>query len=585
MPLPKPRQGESRADFVGRCISSDTMSSEYPEEGQRAVVCYSQWRQRNNDAQFKSYSVKLNYVSTTPVRHETLEGQEHLVVPVIMMVEGVHHGSGGPMLYLPEEFGKDVFLWNGVPVPILHPTENGDPISCNMPQVINEYNIGRVYNAVYDEGKLKAEIWINMERAQKVCPELVPMIQAGMQIQVSTGLYSIDEMVPGTWNGEQYQGIVRDIRPDHLAILPGQEGACNWEDGCGIRLNQEGGDLMPKKVANEKEAKELVQDISTNIEKPEKRNWVASKLASLARYFGVTITNNLASDEQIRRQLQTEVDKLDQPGEPQPGIYHYVVAVYTDENFFVYEARSGAESKLYKQNFEVVEDVASPKGEPVEVREERQFVAASKGGAGGVTDDKEIDRVKVNKEVKEMSKRQKKVDELIANGVFCDTQRDWLMGLDNESFENMSGMRDRLDANYNKTIEKLKANQKEEPEPELKNNEGEEVTVEQFIANAPEDIGSLLQEGLDLRNQRKTALVEGLVANEGCSFTKEELEKHDVPTLEKLVQLAKAGQPKNFAGRGGNVVDITPKNNERKEDGSGVPDMPDLVANIQAERK
>lgn len=44
MPLPKPRKGEEEDDFIGRCMSDETMKKEYPDNDQRVAVCYSQWR-------------------------------------------------------------------------------------------------------------------------------------------------------------------------------------------------------------------------------------------------------------------------------------------------------------------------------------------------------------------------------------------------------------------------------------------------------------------------------------------------------------------------------------------------------------
>jgi hypothetical protein len=46
MPVPKPRAGENENDFVGRCMGSDTMQSEFPDQDQRAAVCYQAWRDK-----------------------------------------------------------------------------------------------------------------------------------------------------------------------------------------------------------------------------------------------------------------------------------------------------------------------------------------------------------------------------------------------------------------------------------------------------------------------------------------------------------------------------------------------------------
>ena len=46
MPLPSVRRGESQQTFISRCMSSEIMQSEYPEQKQRAAVCYSQFRRK-----------------------------------------------------------------------------------------------------------------------------------------------------------------------------------------------------------------------------------------------------------------------------------------------------------------------------------------------------------------------------------------------------------------------------------------------------------------------------------------------------------------------------------------------------------
>jgi hypothetical protein len=43
--LPKP-SGESEDEFISRCMGDSTMNKEFPDEKQRAAVCYGQWRDR-----------------------------------------------------------------------------------------------------------------------------------------------------------------------------------------------------------------------------------------------------------------------------------------------------------------------------------------------------------------------------------------------------------------------------------------------------------------------------------------------------------------------------------------------------------
>ena len=80
------------------------------------------------------------------------------IVPVVMMVEGVHSGSHGPLLHKIDELGKIPAAWNGIPVVIDHPEDkDGTPISANAPDVIDSRSVGKIYNTNVDGSKLRAE--------------------------------------------------------------------------------------------------------------------------------------------------------------------------------------------------------------------------------------------------------------------------------------------------------------------------------------------------------------------------------------------------------------------------------------------
>ena len=49
MPLPKPKEEETENEFIGRCMADETMQNEYPDQKQRAGVCYSIFRKKKND--------------------------------------------------------------------------------------------------------------------------------------------------------------------------------------------------------------------------------------------------------------------------------------------------------------------------------------------------------------------------------------------------------------------------------------------------------------------------------------------------------------------------------------------------------
>lgn len=49
MPLPKPGKGEPENGFIGRCMGDPKMRSEFPDQKQRAAVCYAQWRRKDKE--------------------------------------------------------------------------------------------------------------------------------------------------------------------------------------------------------------------------------------------------------------------------------------------------------------------------------------------------------------------------------------------------------------------------------------------------------------------------------------------------------------------------------------------------------
>jgi len=46
MPLPKPNDGETKEEFIDRCMADETAQEEFPDESQRYAVCLAQWDER-----------------------------------------------------------------------------------------------------------------------------------------------------------------------------------------------------------------------------------------------------------------------------------------------------------------------------------------------------------------------------------------------------------------------------------------------------------------------------------------------------------------------------------------------------------
>lgn len=171
-------------------------------------------------------------------RKDTMEGKEYLVVPMVMLTEGVHSGSNGPILYNAEELAKFPESWNAKPVVVYHPMINGKGVSACDPKIFSEQKVGVIMNTKWEAPKLKAEAWLDVERCNAVDPRILSSIKKGNPLEVSTGLFTDNESKSGTWNSEAYEVVAKNYRPDHLAILPDQKGACSLEDGAGLLVNE-----------------------------------------------------------------------------------------------------------------------------------------------------------------------------------------------------------------------------------------------------------------------------------------------------------------------------------------------------------
>jgi hypothetical protein len=190
------------------------------------------------------HTIRANFQPTPDgVRRAVFDGREHMIVPVVAIVEGVMNNALVPF----DEFSRYAEAWNGRPVPVYHPEINGAPISANRPDVIERSTIGQTFNARCEGAKLKMEAWIDVAKAERLgYGALIAQLEAGEVIEVSTGYFADDDIKSGDWNGTPYGAIHRNIRPDHLALLPGQIGACSIQDGCGTRINSKKGSFAMK---------------------------------------------------------------------------------------------------------------------------------------------------------------------------------------------------------------------------------------------------------------------------------------------------------------------------------------------------
>lgn len=588
--MPEPRKNETKEKFISRCMGNAESIESFPREDQRAAFCNSQWDRRHN---MKVASILLSNVAT---RTEMFEGKEHLVLPVVALIEGVLNN-----LYYPGiEILKHPQSWNGIPVVIDHPVDQlGMKISANIPQVLEKTRIGHFFNVEVDSNsakpKLKGEAWVDIEKAKEIRPKILDEVHKNLEI--STALFGDDDNIPGKWGGVDFGGTLTGFKPDHLALLFESEGACNWQDGCGVRVNMQeeivqidkkGGDKI---VGGEDKEAMIKEAIKTAGIKGDKETSIFKKMLNF--FLSNFKTNELGHDD-IRMQLQGIVDSMDVPTEAVAPILHYIQEVFDD--YVIIRQTSGSTSRLFKIGFDISEDdKITLQSDRVEVREQTDFVPAEIG-LGSQTTYVEVNSKKEDLKMSEKKKNdccKELIDALILNEAtqFTEDDRKWLDELPEDQIRKLSPVEDdkaKKETEDDKAKKKageeskVAAAARESYEKALGNKQSQSsegdnkpITVEAYINQAPGDMKDVLTAGLTMHKAKKAQLIEGLIANKRNKFTKEQLESKSVDELEKLADLAAV------------VVDFTvnsPQVNVEYDD-EKIPDPPEIDWDAAAGKK
>lgn len=458
----------------------------------------------------------LNQIMTLKIlasaRNEKFEGRDHLVVPVVLLVEGVHAGSNGETYYSPDVLASEPGSWNGIPLPVMHPKDGDNYVSANSPQIIDEQSVGRLFNVKYEADKVRlvGELWIDVLKAQKISPAVLDAAQQGNKLEVSTSMYSAGDGTAGEWHGEAYLESLVEFRPDHLALLPGAVGACSVDDGCGMNNN----------------------------------SGESKMLAYFTRILDAVknIRNEEVSHDDIWRKLQAALDEIN--GEMWSSNIREVFDKYliysTSANVEVSDVTG--ERKLYKQSYVInTEGKAVLMDDKVEVIEKTEYIIVTVDG--GTTVNKELIMKK---------------DELITSLIACchnkltDGDKEWLNKLPEKQIETMAALSKEKPVDFGKPVEgviQAVVGNDVTPAPEpnkepdktvVANKEPDKSqTPEEFIANAPPEMQETFNRALKRDRMIKDALVKALVSNDRCDFTEDQLKTKDIGELETLAKLAR----------------------------------------------
>ena len=470
------------------------------------------------------HSLTFRVASDVALRTAQLNDQEHLIVPVVALVEGVLWPSNSekPELALASEFGRFPESWDGRPILQGHPhNTDGEPVAANSPDLWDTSVMGQLFNTTLDGKKLKAEMWVNTEKAGE---ELIDRFNDEV-VEVSTGLFAETENESGIFNGERYEGIWRNIVPDHLAILSaGTTGACSVADGCGApRTNQ--GRMMatcpcPKSGAAKAEAGIL--------------NKAFKGLMSI---FG--IKTGTLSDTDIQQALYAAlvVESKDR--------YCYIVAVFPTVFVYVEYSANYGEAKTYQRKYTVVEGGAVTLSKDVtEVRAETDYVPVSvsiqqsPNQQGDTMTQAEQDAKRVTDEAAALTKAN---TENAATAAALKTKaseaREYLKGVI-ENPKDLEGKSDIEVIGLAATAKALTAGKKAAEAATAAAAAGTKAnaTAQEYIAAAPVELRPGLEKATAYYNERKEALIKALTGKSDLSEI--ELRAMEPSVLEKMSKMA-----------------------------------------------
>ena len=470
------------------------------------------------------------------VRHDQLEGRDYLVVPMVMMTEGVHAGSGGPLYYPADELGKTPAVWNHKPIVIYHPTRNGQGISACEPEVLNTRKVGLILNTKYRKGrgktpgKLTAEAWLEVSRLEAVDNRVLAALEADEITELSTGLYTDNEPSQGDWRGEKYDAIARNYRPDHLAILPDQVGACSVADGAGLLRT------------NAAQAAGIQTAVTAAVQA------VLSNLTANSVSFG-TIQSGLG--QALRAKY----------GPVAPGMWDgWVEDVY--EDFVVFQNKG----KLWKLGYTAASDgkVELASVEPTEVRRVTEYRTVDGAYVGN------RQAAAPTPEVLSMD-RTKLIDGLIANGGWAADDREFLSGLSDARLALVGREPPAAPVGNAKPAQPATPAPAQAAAAPVTNaapaaapaQPAAPQTAEDYINNAPPGIREMLLDQQAAHAAKRAELTGQIVANKACPFTPEQLALKPTSELQQLANWAAASapaqpgqvrQPVNYGGAAGGAI-------------------------------
>lgn len=442
------------------------------------------------------------------VKSVKMAGRDYLAAPAVFMVEGVHNGSKGRVYYTSEQLTASVGFWGMKPAVVYHPKDGDQFISACQADVIEKHGVGVLMDVKTDtkgvKGSVKGltrlvgNVYFEESRLEVVDPRVLAALQAQTPMEVSIGVYTDEEDVEGEWNGTTYRAKAVNLRPDHLAILPDQVGACSLADGAGLLVC----------AANENPSSSWAVNVAAA---------AVRRLLANAKSFN-QIIDDLA--KLLRDRFPSSDDK------PYPSVW--VEDVFDG---YVVFSRDG---KLYRLNYtSSATGTVLNDGTPVEVSRVVEYRA--------------VDTLAASERTMTMTKTEL-VDAIVANkdSGWEVTDRDHLLKFEDTKLQRIHlGLKSpAVSAAPAATVGVLAS--AATPAAPAAGAQGVPMTLQAYIAAAPLELRGALTALHQKDQARRAELVGGITANKANRFTPEWLSQQSTEVLEGLGAVAIAPAPQTY---------------------------------------
>jgi hypothetical protein len=475
--------------------------------------------------------------ATGATRIEMYAGKEHLVVPVVALMEGVvwPSNSDGPEFVPAEVLAFAPGSWDGRPVFCNHPVVEGVG-SASQPGLLDELSFGQIFNTstseqIIETRKLNLEVWLDRAKAETVgedAQRIITSLEELIPVGVSVGAYVGYTEQSGEWEGKTFKRSWAAVSPDHIAMLVEEvEGACSLDMGCGALLT----------------AKQKELTVADEVKK--KLPMLAGMKRAILEAIGLAARDE-QSDTELRQRLDEQLRntipmymgiEAVKPNMSPPVV---IYATYANDRYALYQ-------RTYKQSPAGAVTVNDDEAEVQFVGDYKPVLTSGAAAASAPTpcgcggNPPAPARTEAAAHTEEDSNVDKKlrIANIIKNskGRFDATDENWLLTVPEDRLTKLEAAEPTPAAEPPAPVVPAPA---VEPKPQ---------TAEEWMGAAPPEVASLVKRYQAAEAATKADLVKKLKTAQKI-YSETDLTGMNVEQLEKIAQLANVtlGQRSDFTG-------------------------------------